>query len=74
MSNDQILVLGVVIFVLSIPSLVSAYSDGRAPRVGAILLLIGGGLLAVALTRKPGGYTFAEIPHVFVRVIAEIMN
>ena len=74
MSNDQILVIGLIICILAIPSLIGAYSEGRAPRAGAIMVLIGGVLLSVALTQKPNGYTFAEIPHVFVRVIAEVMN
>jgi hypothetical protein len=31
-------------------------------------------LLAYALTQKPGGYRFDEIPHVFLREIANILN
>lgn len=74
MSNDQILVIGLIIFALAIPSLIGAYSEGRAPRAGAIMVLIGGVLLSIALTQKPNGYTFSEIPHVFVSVIAGILN
>ncbi|MGV8952485.1 MAG: hypothetical protein ACOH2M_15365 [Cypionkella sp.] len=74
MSIDQILVISIVIIALAIPSLLAAYSESRAPRAGAIMMLIGGVLLVVALTQKPGGYTFPEIPTVFVRVIADLMH
>ncbi len=38
------------------------------------MVLIGGVLLVCALTQKPGGYTFDEIPDIFVRVIADLMR
>ena len=74
MSIDQILVISIIICALSLPSLLAAYSEDRPPRVGAIMVLIGGVLLAYALTQKPGGYRFNDIPHVFLREIANIMN
>ncbi len=69
MDNDLILVVGIVIGILAIPSLLAAYSEGRAPRAGAILVLIAGVLCATALTRKGGGYTIDQIPDVFMSVI-----
>ena len=74
MSSDQILVIGMIILVLSLPSIAGAYAENRAPRAAAIIVLIGGVLIAVALTQKPNGYTFADIPHVFMRVIADVIN
>ena len=74
MNNDQILVIGIVLCALSLPSLLAAYSENRAPRTGAIMLLVGGVLLVVALMRKPTGYSFDEIPHIFVSVIAGLLN
>ena len=74
MTTDMMLVLGLVICALSLPSLLSAFSESRAPRAGAVLLLVGGVLLVMALSQKPSGYTFAEIPHVFVTVIAGFLN
>jgi hypothetical protein len=74
MNTDLILVIGIILCALSLPSLLSAFSESRAPRAGAILVLIGGVLLVVALSQKPSGYTFAEIPHVFLRVIGGFMN
>lgn len=74
MSNDQILVIGIIIFALSIPSLLAAYSESRPPRTGAIMLLIGGVLLTIAITQKAGGYKFDQIPHIFVQVIADVIR
>ena len=74
MDTDLILVIGIVITVLSFPSLLAAYAESRAPRAGAIMILIGGVLIIVALTRHGQGYTFADIPDVFVRVISRYIR
>lgn len=68
------LVIGVVLAGLSIPALLSAYSESRPPRAGAIMVLIGGILIVVALSQTPRGYTFAEIPDVFLKVIGRFVN
>lgn len=73
MQHDLMLVIGLVILVFTIPAIVSAYSDNRPPRVAAIILLIGGGLVIIALTQKPGGYTVDDIPRAFTRVVAHYM-
>jgi hypothetical protein len=74
MDTDLMLVLGLVISVLAIPSLLAAFSESRAPRAGAIMVLIGGVLVVVALTQKPSGYTFADIPEVVFSVIGRFIN
>ncbi len=74
MQFDIYLVIGLVILVFSIPSIVSSYSEGRAPRIAAIMLLIGGGMVVYALTQKVGGYTFEDIPRAFVRVVGHFLN
>ena len=66
MNTDLYLVIGIIVGALAIPSLLAAYAESRAPRAGAIMVLISGVLIAVALTQKPSGYTFAEIPGIFV--------
>ncbi|WP_299048544.1 hypothetical protein [uncultured Tateyamaria sp.] len=73
MSPDFYLVLGILIAGFSIPSILSAISDRRAPRASAITILIAGGLILLAIQTQPGGYTLEEIPDVFVRVIASFM-
>ncbi len=74
MDNDLLLVMGILVGVLAIPSLLSAFSESRPPRAGAILVLIAGVLVAVALTRKPGGYTFDQVPEVVMSVIKRYLN
>ncbi|MFL4469768.1 hypothetical protein ACERZ8_07775 [Tateyamaria armeniaca] len=74
MTPDMYLVLGILIAAFSIPSILSAVSDGRAPRASAITILIAGGLILLAIQTQPGGYTLQEIPDVFVRVIAPFVS
>jgi hypothetical protein len=73
MDSDLMLVVGSVALVLSIPSLISAWIEGQVPRIGAILVLIGGVLVVVALSNHGRPYTFGELPDVFMRVFARIM-
>ncbi len=72
METDLALVIGLIILVLSAPAIISAISDGRAPRTAAFALVIGGGLVVYALTQKPGGYALNEVPQAFIKVIARI--
>lgn len=70
MDPDTFLVLGLIIAGFSIPSVMSALSDGRAPRASALTILISGGLILYAIQTQPGGYALQDIPDVFVRVVA----
>ncbi|MEO0379040.1 MAG: hypothetical protein AAF252_02150 [Pseudomonadota bacterium] len=74
MTPDMYLVLGILVAAFSVPSILSAISDGRAPRASAITILIAGGLILLAISTQPGGYTLQEIPDVFVRVIAPFIS
>ncbi|RBI77539.1 hypothetical protein DQW77_00625 [Roseovarius sp. TE539] len=74
MDTDLALVIGLVIAVFSVPAALSALSDGRAPRVAAFAMIAGGALVVWALTQSPGGYRIADIPDVFVRVVASFLR
>lgn len=74
MDTDLLLVVGIILTGLAIPSLLAAFSESRPPRAGAIMVLIGGILIVVALNQRPTGYTFAEIPDVFLKVIGDLVN
>lgn len=74
MDTDLFLVLGITIWALSIPSLLSAFVEGRAPRIGSVFVLAGGVLIVLALTNHGRGYSFYEIPDVFFRVIGRYVN
>ena len=74
MQTDLFLVIGIVLGVLALPSMFSAFSEGRAPRIAALLVMISGTLVIYALTQKPGGYDLRDIPLAFYRVAGQILN
>jgi hypothetical protein len=65
---DLALVTGLIIFGFSIPSMMSALTDGRAPRASALTLLIAFSLLLYALVQKPNGYSLRDVPDAFANV------
>ncbi len=73
MDTDLALVVGIIFAALSVPSILSAVADRRAPRASAITILIAGGLIVFAVMGKPGGYEFQQLPDVFVSVFARYM-
>ena len=74
MDTDAALVVGIVLLVFSIPSILSAFSEGRAPRVAALTIILGGTMTVWALSQKPGGFDIMDIPEAFVRVVARITS
>lgn len=74
MEADYFLVFGLIIGALSIPSIIGAFSADRSLRPAVILIAIGTAMIAYAASQKPGGYSGAEIPQVFQRVILDIVN
>ena len=73
MSPDLLLVIGIVLAVLAVPSMLSAIADRRTPRGAAVVAIIAGCMIVWAFREQPGGYTIQEIPEVFVRVVAEFI-
>ncbi|MGR3461602.1 MAG: hypothetical protein ACU0AX_03905 [Roseovarius sp.] len=73
MDADLAMAIGLVLGVFSVPSLLSALSEARKPRVGALVLVIAGGMIIWAISQKPGGYTFAELPAVILDVMARYL-
>ncbi len=73
MEPDLALTLGVVVSAFSVPGILSALSDRRAPRASAITVLIGGALVLYAITSQPGGYRLEDVPDVFMRTIGEFI-
>lgn len=71
--HDLYLVAGVILAALAIPAMLSAWSDGRAPRASAFMVLISGGLIALAVYRWPGKMGLGDVPDAFVRVLARIL-
>ena len=65
---DLIMVLGVIVLGLAFPAAVGAFSRGAPPRAAMLALFAGGVMMLYANSARPGGYTAAEMPQVFVRV------
>ena len=74
MDNDLFLTIGIVLGVLTIPSLLSAWAESRVPRFGAIMLMAAAGLIATAISQKPGGYEFQDIPSTMLHVVGRYVN
>lgn len=74
MTTDQMFVVGALLLILSIPAIMSAFADGRPPRAAAIVLLVGGVMVVMALNKMPGGLTLTEVPEIFIRVIAQVIR
>lgn len=74
MDPDLALVLGLIVGAFAIPSILSAITDGRAPRASVLTILIAFALILFALVQKPGGYTLSEIPHAFVTVAGRYLH
>ncbi|MGO4915271.1 hypothetical protein [Pseudogemmobacter sp. W21_MBD1_M6] len=74
MDSDLYLVVGIVIAGFAIPSIVGAYSEGRAPRVAAIMVVIAGGMIAYGVSLKPSGYRISDVPSAFVHVIGRFIR
>jgi hypothetical protein len=73
LDSDLLLTIGIVLLVLSIPALLAAWAESRAPRTGAILIIAALGLIVTALLGKPGGYAWNDIPGVMIGVFAQFL-
>jgi hypothetical protein len=74
MDTDLALTVGIVLGVLSVPSLLSAWVDGRAPRMGAIMVIAALGLIIAALVENPGGYAFNQVPDVMLKTVMRLFE
>jgi hypothetical protein len=74
MDPDLLLVIGLVIGLFTVPSMLSAFSESRAPRAASIMVLIAGVFVVVAVMNKPNGYNVDDVPDVFFHVIGRYLN
>jgi hypothetical protein len=74
LDTDLILTLGVVLLILSLPSLLSAWVEGEAPRLGAIMLVAGLGMIIGSAAYHPSGYRINDVPGIMVGVVARMLN
>jgi hypothetical protein len=73
MDGDLIIVAGLAMLMLSIPSAVSAYADGRRPWVALVVMIAGAGVLIWGWGTHPADMSLAEVPHVIIRVLARVI-
>ena len=71
MDTDLIFVVGFFLLVLSVPAIVSAFLDGRAPRAPALIIMIGALMIAYAVRERPMTYSVETIPDAILRVYAD---
>lgn len=71
-TNEFILVLGLVIGVLAIPGIFSAIVDGSPPRAAAVAIVVSGALIIYAVYQTPGGFSVNEVPAIIGRVIRSL--
>ena len=74
MDTDLLLTLGIVLIALTLPALLAAWAEGRPPRIGAVMLIVAATLIVVAVTGRPGGYSFNEVPGTMLTVFARFIN
>ena len=70
--TDLIMVLGVVVLGLAFPAMVGAFSRGAPPRAAMLALFGGGSMIMYANMSRPGGYSVAEMPELFLKVITGV--
>lgn len=70
MDTDLVLTCGIVLLVLTIPSLLAAWVEGRVPRVGAVLVIGAFAMILTAVATRPGGYSFGEVPGIMLGVVS----
>lgn len=71
-AQDLYLVIGIAICAFSLPSALGALADRRSPRIAALVIVIGGALIALAFSQQ--SYALTDIPEAFVRVIAHFVR
>ncbi len=69
---DLIVVLGSIVLACAFPAAVGAFSRGQPPRAAMLALFAGGVMILYANASRPGGYSVAEMPDVFIRVITGV--
>jgi formate-dependent nitrite reductase membrane component NrfD len=74
MDTDLVLTLGIVLLVVTLPSLLAAWVEGRPPRVAAIMLVTSLTMIVTALLYKPGGYAINDVPSVMVGAVSRMIN
>jgi len=74
MDSDLTLVIGALLGAFSLPSIVSAFAERRAPRIAFLTLMIGGGMVYWAVSQDPEKYSIIGFPDLLIEVIARFIG
>jgi len=74
MQHEILLVAGLGIAILAIPSVISAWTDGRSPRIAAIACLLALVLVVVALRSWPGRFELDDLPRAVFSVVGLVIR
>ncbi|QFU09810.1 hypothetical protein PARPLA_00627 [Rhodobacteraceae bacterium THAF1] len=74
LSRDSAIVISVVFLALAVPSIFAAWVDRRIPKIGLVLIVVGGLMTFWTLNTYPGDYVWEDVPMAFIEVIASIVN
>ncbi len=73
MDTDLTLTIGLALGCLAIAFIASALAQVQLPRKSALLGLVAGGLIWLAVAQSPEGYAAEDIPEVVLGVIARFL-
>jgi hypothetical protein len=71
MDLDFFFVGGLLLGALSVLAILSALVEGRFPKFGALLLILGVGGVGYAVSTDTQKYSFEQIPEVISRVVGK---
>lgn len=70
--TDLIMCVGALLLFLTFPAAVGSFSRGAPPRMAILSLFTGGALVVYANASRPGGYSVAEMPNLFLKVLTGV--
>lgn len=74
MDIDLIFIAGLVIGAFSLPALVSAFADRRAPRLAAVFMMLSGAMVTYAVQVRDEPYVLRDLDVVFLTVLSRYIN
>ena len=74
MDPDLSLVIGILLAGLAVPGALAALVERRVPKLPLVMAEGGAFLIWRAVTTKPGGYTWPDVPNAFIDVIARVIS
>ena len=74
MDTDLVLTIGIVLLALSLPSLLSAWVEGRLSRFGTLMIIVASSMIGWAVYAQPKVYELTDSPMVMLGVLSRLIN